>query len=143
MPVDEKNYEWKKKFYVYHKWDGNQDKDYGRFPENVIRGLCNWINIRKNKLQLQIEKLENGDIDEEQAEEDNEEEEEEDDEKKGMEKLNKNILKRSQYGIRLFGFHTLDEAQKCFRAEFYDTIGEIFPVQSGQASEDEADEAFL
>ncbi|KAA6368630.1 MAG: hypothetical protein EZS28_035842, partial [Streblomastix strix] len=139
IPLDEKDY----------KWDGNKGKNYGRFPENVIRRLYNLINILKNEVQQQIEKLENGDIDEEQAEEDNEEEEEEEDneEEEEMEKLkqklNKNILQRSQYRIRLFGFHTLDEAQECFRVEFYDTIGEIFPVQSGQASEDEADEAFL
>ncbi|KAA6370644.1 MAG: hypothetical protein EZS28_033829, partial [Streblomastix strix] len=117
------NYPWQKKYYVYHVWDGDMGNNYAKLPQSVINGLREEIIKRKNDAQKKLDDYLYGRIAQDLPQEMNE--------------------PNSRYSIRLFGCHTLSEAQEKFRTEFFDSMDLQFPVQSGVSTEQDADDAFL
>ncbi|KAA6396053.1 MAG: hypothetical protein EZS28_008421 [Streblomastix strix] len=97
---------------------------YVQIPEFVCKGLSNEMKKRKDEIQRKNHELEVGIIQPENN-------------------IGIRSEQNNQYSIRLIGFHSLIEAQNYFRNEFFDITGHQFPVQSGSASEDEADEALI
>ncbi|KAA6362357.1 MAG: hypothetical protein EZS28_042116, partial [Streblomastix strix] len=116
-------YPWQKKYYVYHVWDGDMGNNYAKLPQSVINGLREEIIKRKKDAQKKLDDYLYGRIAQDFPQEMNE--------------------PNSRYSIRLFGCHTLSEAQEKFRTEFFDSMDLQFPVQSGVSTEQDADEAFL
>ncbi|KAA6392016.1 MAG: hypothetical protein EZS28_012459 [Streblomastix strix] len=116
------NYEWKKKYFVYHVWDGNMGRNFPKLPLSVITGLRQEITKRKNEAQHLIDQFQLGVIDP---------------------VVRARNDPNSRFSMRLIGCHTLIEAQEIFRTEFFDSMDQIFPVQIGPVSQEEVDDAFL